>query len=183
MDMSEQVRDLANKFLTPYREHNRQLIARLCPFCKGGAHGDENTFAVGLYNGAYNCMRGSCGVSGSFRELCEFFGQKAPESTGTPLPFSQKHKRYELPDETILHPLTEECEAYLARRGISRATMDAFHVSSDENGNIILGIEEIKAEGNSKSDKSIYDLQGRKIPNDKDIPHGIYIRDGKKIAR
>lgn len=137
MDMSEQVRDLANKFLTPYREHNRQLIARLCPFCKGGAHGDENTFAVGLYNGAYNCMRGSCGVSGSFRELCEFFGQKAPESTGTPLPFSQKHKRYELPDETILHPLTEECEAYLARRGISRATMDAFHVSSDENGNII----------------------------------------------
>ena len=30
---------------------------------------------------------------------------------------------------------------------------------------------------------NIYDLRGRKIPDDKDIPHGIYIRDGKKIAK
>ena len=53
----------------------------------------------------------------------------------------------------------------------------------DQSGSLVLGIEEIKAEGNPKSDKSVYDLQGRKLPNDKEIPHGIYIRDGKKIAR
>ena len=30
---------------------------------------------------------------------------------------------------------------------------------------------------------NIYDLRGRKMSDDKDIPHGIYIRDGKKIAK
>ena len=44
-------------------------------------------------------------------------------------------------------------------------------------------VEEIEAARKRVISEGIYDLQGRKIPNDKEIPHGIYIRDGKKIAR
>ena len=51
--------------------------------------------------------------------------------------------------------------------------------SFDEDGNVVLGVEEVKTDVNK--DKSVYDLQGRRL--NAEPSHGIYIKDGKKIAR
>ncbi len=49
----------------------------------------------------------------------------------------------------------------------------------DDDGNVVLGVEEVRTDVNK--DKSVYDLQGRKLSAEPS--HGIYIKDGKKIAR
>ena len=51
--------------------------------------------------------------------------------------------------------------------------------SFDEDGNVVLGVEEVKTDVNK--DKSIYDLQGRRLSAEPE--RGLYIKDGKKIAR
>ena len=49
----------------------------------------------------------------------------------------------------------------------------------DENGNLVSGIEGVKTDVDK--DKSVYDLQGRRLSAEPS--HGIYIKDGKKVAR
>ena len=49
----------------------------------------------------------------------------------------------------------------------------------DENGNVVLGVEVIKTIDGK--DDSIYDLQGRRLNAEPE--RGLYIKDGKKIAR
>lgn len=135
-NMQQAVRALANKHFAPYKIRNGELIPRYCPFCDGGENRDQETFAVGLYNGAYNCKRGQCNKSGSFRELCNYFGETAPEITSSNL-FGSSKKLYARPSEEDLLPITEEAVKYFERRRISKATLDAFKVASDKNGNIV----------------------------------------------
>jgi hypothetical protein len=51
--------------------------------------------------------------------------------------------------------------------------------SFDKDGNVVLGVEEIKTE--KGKDNTTYDLQGRRLSAEP--AHGIYIKDGKKVAR
>lgn len=138
-NISEQVFELCRKHLGEFRIRNGEIIAKYCPFCGGGDNGDQETFAVGIYNGAYNCMRGSCNKTGNFRQLCEFFGEHT--LTGLPtsvfLPSGKKEKVYDRPNEDMLYPRTEEIDKYFALRKISPETLDAFHISADANGNIV----------------------------------------------
>ena len=135
-NMSQAVKALAGKYFSPFKIRKGELIPRLCPFCGGGENGDQDTFAVGLYNGAFNCKRGQCGKSGSFRELCDYFGEDAPETITFSM--STKKKRlYNRPSETDILPLTDEAVAYLEKRQISRATLDAYKVGCDAKGNIV----------------------------------------------
>ena len=57
-----------------YKEKNGEIIPKYCPFCGGGQHQDKETFAINKETGAYNCKRGTCGESGSIKELCERLG-------------------------------------------------------------------------------------------------------------
>lgn len=134
--VSDAVKALAHKYLKPYRIREGQLIAKVCPFCKGGDNGDEYTFAVGLYNGAYNCMRGHCNVKGSFRDLCDYFGEESPEDVAIPQSFGKK-KMYVRPSADELLPRTEQIDTYFANRCISEETLDAFKIAADTNGNIV----------------------------------------------
>ena len=133
--ISSQVIDLANKHLGEYRIRNGQVVARLCPFCHGGQHEDQETFSVGLYNGAFSCLRGSCNKSGSFRELCAYFGMRPHNEIA--MPKMPTRKVYDRPTLDGLAPLTEEIITYFASRKISEETLRAFHVSADTNGNIV----------------------------------------------
>lgn len=127
---------LAQKHFGEWRIRNGQLVAEYCPFCHGGASGDKETFAVGLENGAYNCMRGSCNASGSIKDLLAHFGEEAPANFA-PIAFAKKKKRVELPPEDMLHPLTEEIITYFASRMISEQTLRDFRIASDDRGNIV----------------------------------------------
>ena len=78
------------------------------------------------------CKRSSCGVRGRFEELTQRFGEQAEIIR----PAARAKKQFVLPDAIIL-PLTEEIATYFARRKISAATLDAFKIGSDADGNII----------------------------------------------
>lgn len=129
-----EILELCKKHLGEYRIRNGQIVARYCPFCNGGESGDTQTFSVGLYNGAFSCLRGSCSKTGSFRELCEFFGERPAKVVS--MPSSRAKRLYARPNVHML-PATEEITAYFAQRGISEKTVHAFGVCSDCNGNIV----------------------------------------------
>ena len=140
--MQEIVVSFADKFLQPYKRRRKQvggdeISTRLCPFCHGGAHQDEYSFALSVDKGVFVCKRGSCGRRGRLDELAEHFGEAL---TGVPSFSSPMKKRsdqnWKLPD-TKLNPPTEEIYQYFERRRISRKTVDAFSIQSDEHGNIV----------------------------------------------
>lgn len=125
---------LCKKHIGEYRIRNNQIVARYCPFCKGGASGDVETFSVGLYNGAFSCLRGGCSKMGSFRDLCEFFGERPAKVVSMP---SSRAKRLYTRPSVQLSPVTDEIVSYFEQRKISVDTLNAFGISSDNHGNII----------------------------------------------
>ena len=125
---------LCQQHIGEYRIRNNQIVARVCPFCKGGNSGDMETFSVGLYNGAFSCLRGGCGKTGSFRELCEFFGVRPAKVVA--MPSSRAKRLYVRPTLNLL-PVTEEIVSYFEQRKISRDTMEAFGISANNHGDII----------------------------------------------
>ena len=134
--------NLANKYFGEYKIRNGQVIPDRCPICHGGANKDKETFAVGMYNGAYNCKRGSCpGINGnregSFKQLCNYFGEAAFEFSSLPQSIRTAKKSYNKPDKEKLKPMTEEIVTYFSTRGISETTLKDFKIASDEKGNIV----------------------------------------------
>lgn len=134
--MASAVIELAEKHLGQFRVKNGQVIAEFCPFC-GGHNTDRETFAIGLNNGAYNCKRGSCGETGNFRQLCEFFGEQAPTGYSLPKVTKQQKKIYTKPDPDMLYPMTEEIVTYFATRRISEETLLDWKIGADKDGNIL----------------------------------------------
>lgn len=134
--ITAKVLELAGKHLGEFQIANGEVIAKECPYCHGGEHHDLRTFYIGMHNGAFKCHRGSCGKSGSFRELCNDFGEHW-EGDVVPFPSSAKKKEYKLPDPNTLSQLTERAIEYFGHRGISQETLEAFNISCANNGTII----------------------------------------------
>lgn len=132
------VLDLAEKHFGNFRLRNGQVKVDYCPFCKGGRNGDYDTFAVGLHNGAWNCLRGKCTKKkGSFKELAEFFGEDASGVRSMANPASAIKKVYVKPDPDDLHEITEEIITFFGTRRISEQTLKDFKIASDKDGNIV----------------------------------------------
>lgn len=142
--MDEQSRqrmiDFADQYLAPYQLKqfgaDDKLIPELCPLCHGGSSGkDKRTFALFLNNGTFVCKRGSCGRHGRFEELAkELSGQELHVARQG---FQKKSdKQYVLPSIEVFPP-TIEIYQYFEKRGISAATVDAFKIGSDKEGNIV----------------------------------------------
>lgn len=135
--MTNAVISLCEKHIVDFRIRNGQAVAKYCPFCKGGNNGDTETFAIGLYNGAYNCQRGSCGKTGSFKDLCDFFGEYYSNEKALAVPIYNKQKKYVKPDPSIIQPITEEIMNYFTLRHISENTVKDFKIGADAEGNIV----------------------------------------------
>lgn len=134
--MSAAVIDLAEKHLGNFSIRNGQVIAEYCPICKGHDK-DRNTFAIGLNNGLWQCLRGSCGKKGNFTQLCNYFGEVADVGYYMPKATKEEKKKYTKPDPDSILPLTDEIITYLGRRMISEETLTDWHIGSDKNGNIV----------------------------------------------
>ena len=103
----------------------KDLFFRFCPKCGGSApKDDEWKFSVNTRTGAFGCLRGSCGYHGHFVELCRDFGFKL----GTDA--EREYKQFPQPPHRIVP--RESALAYLADRGISKATAEKFEVTAYE---------------------------------------------------
>lgn len=136
---------LADNHFGEYKIRNGQIIPTYCPICHGGESHDKETFAIGMWNGSYNCKRGSCpgtmgngvGREGSFKQLCNYFGEAAFEFSALPQSIRAAKKTYVKPDPDKFKPLSEEAMTYLASRCISEQTVKDFKLMSDDKGNIV----------------------------------------------
>lgn len=136
------VMNLADKYMRPYKIKNGQIVPELCPFCGKEQNHDKETFAIGTYNGLWNCKRGSChGINGTregnLKQLCDYFGEKSFEFSSLPKSIRTAKKSYDKPNPEKYKEITEECINYLASRGISPDTVKDFGLLSDEKGNIV----------------------------------------------
>lgn len=125
----------ADQYLAPYRINadGTEIIPKHCPFCKGGEHGDQNTFALNVETGLYVCKRGTCGAKGRLDLVSNQLGNAG---AGAYAHMAKPKKTYALPS-LELFPLTPEILSYFEKRRISKATLDMYHVSSDGSGNIV----------------------------------------------
>lgn len=121
----------AEKYFGEYKQHGAEIVPIYCPFCHGGKSKDKYTFALNIEKLTYNCKRGSCGVSGTFRQLCKEFGELEDREFEFRTP---KQKKYKLP-KVETKPAGSKVEEYLKRRGFSRETWEARGVSEYQ-GNI-----------------------------------------------
>ena len=81
-------------------------------------------------------------------------------------------------EERFDNPTCIDCTLYFPTL-VSCTLGDEVLCRFDDEGNVVLGVEEVKADVNK--DNSVYDLQGRRLSAEPS--HGIYIKDGKKVAR
>ena len=138
----QKIIDFSDQYLGEYRlvpsPSGDKIIPKLCPLCHGGSSGkDKDTFALFLDNGVFVCKRGSCGRHGRFEELVkELSGREVSFSRSKSSSVKKSEKQYVLPT-TRIFPVTEEIYSYFEKRGISRATVDAFRIGSDKDGNIV----------------------------------------------
>ena len=77
----QEILSFADKYLAPYRvlrksDDSAEVVPNLCPFCHGGDHEDQNTFALSVDKGVFVCKRGSCGKRGTFEQLVDHFTVK-----------------------------------------------------------------------------------------------------------
>ena len=101
----------------------KDMFFRYCPKCGSSApKDDEWKFSVNWKTGAFGCLRGSCGYHGHFVELCRDFGYKLGMDA------EQKYKQLPQPPHKII-PI-QSALAYLADRGISKATAERYEVTA-----------------------------------------------------
>jgi len=119
-----------------------ELHFKYCPYCHGGDHRDKDTFSINIKNGAFNCLRSSCGMQGHFVELCRDF--EYPLETAKPTVYR------DLKQPTAPAEMRESSIGYLEGRGISRETAQKYDVTArkdnpkilcfpfyDENGKLV----------------------------------------------
>lgn len=126
--------DFARQHLYPYKVRGNEIIAKYCPFCKGGAHHDKESFALNADKQTYNCHRGSCGAQGHFTQLCKEFGEVADKMDNYEM--YRPKREYKKP-VTVTKDTTNEAEEYCKLRKISKETMNVYGVSCDDKGNIV----------------------------------------------
>ena len=105
--------EFARAHLGDYKVQGAEIKPRLCPYCRGGQHGDKYTFALNMDKHTFVCLRGSCGKQGHFSQLLRDFGEQ-PDRVYTP---PVKHS-YVKPKPPAIDR-TGAAMQYIGQRGIS----------------------------------------------------------------
>lgn len=128
--------ELAQKYFREYKAKGNEIVPTYCPFCNGGKKQDKYTFAMNRETGTYNCKRGSCGVSGTFKSLKAHFGdvddKYQPNYETRPCP----KKEYKTP-KTVIKPAGQMVSTYLQKRGFSKETWERRGVG-EVDGNVAM---------------------------------------------
>lgn len=126
----------ANSVQIRTRERGDELNFALCPYCRGGSKKDKNTFSINLGNGAFKCLRSSCGVSGNMVKLSQDFGYSLGNVVDNYFAPKKKAKKYKKPEKPI-EP-KEPAVKYLLSRAISEETAKKYEITTQTGKDNIL---------------------------------------------
>ena len=116
-------------------ERGDELQFLKCPYC-GNKTNQKNSFSINVRTGQFKCLRASCGAHGNMLTLARDFnfslGNDVDEYYNSRKRFKQIHrKEYPTPTPAAI--------AYLEGRGISKKTIQKYHITSQKkNDNIIV---------------------------------------------
>ena len=117
-----------------YRQGDN-LHFKWCPYCKGGAK-DPKTFAINLKNGAFHCLRASCGASGNMITLSKDFDFPLGNMVDEYYRPTKEYKQLKTPKEPI-EPKPEAI-SYLESRGISEEVAKRYEITTHKKHSNIL---------------------------------------------
>jgi len=132
--MDKRVNDIISYF-GEYKLKGDEIIPKYCPLCGGGQHRDQDTFALNIETGAFNCMRGSCNQSGGLYQLEQHFGITTEKES--------YFREYRKPKKVFVIPqkkteqLSEHVINYFEARGIKKETLIESGVKSDTYNNAV----------------------------------------------
>ena len=113
---------LAHTLGAEYQIHGDEMQWKLCPYCNGGAHNDEESFSINIKSGAFLCLRSSCGMSGHFAEMARDFNYRLDNGISAvyvPLP---------QPKEPIVS--RDSAIEYMKSRGISEEITKRYSITA-----------------------------------------------------
>ena len=111
-----------------------ELKFETCPYCHGTG-GDKWTFSIGLTNGAFNCKRASCAVTGNMIDLAKDFGF----SLGTEVDEYYNPQRHFKSLRNYPRPtVKDQAVKYFAGRGISKETVRRYSIGARKDNPKIL---------------------------------------------
>lgn len=111
------------------KTYGDELMFEFCPRCQGGGK-DKETFSINLENGAFNCLRASCGYKGHFVELARDFD--FPLETRKPTIYI----RLPQPKEKVRS--TDHAIEYMKSRGISEDITRRYEITTSNKSRDIL---------------------------------------------
>lgn len=109
-------------------KYGNQLVFQTCPYCKGGKNHDKDTFAIGD-NGAFNCKRSSCNMTGNMITLAKDFNFRLSDSVERYLERGSYHKDNYKPYKYECKEPKEGAVQYLLKRGISEEVCKKYEIT------------------------------------------------------
>lgn len=112
---------IADKYLGNYKVKDNEINAEICPFCESQT--DKWKFYLNIDEGTYYCHRqNNCGVSGSFRQLLQHFGE-------------HEGQKYDPPDVKN-SDVSDKILKYFKKRGIDKEIIQSHNISTSDKGQI-----------------------------------------------
>lgn len=109
-----------------------ELQFMYCPYCKGISKGksrrDKGTFAISLKNGAFNCKRASCGVTGNMITLSKDFDFSLGNEVDEYYRPKKQFRKLPTPEKPVVPK--PEAVRYLGTRGISEKTVNLYQITT-----------------------------------------------------
>ena len=109
------------------KDHGNELQFETCPYCKGGGKHDKWTFSISKDNGAFNCKRAKCGVSGGMFILARDFGFSLGAEYDEYMYRRKQFRSLQTPKEAIIPK--DPAIKYLKTRGISEETAKRYEIT------------------------------------------------------
>lgn len=123
-----------------------ELQFEYCPYCHGGRNRDKWTFSISKKNGAFNCMRSSCGVKGNMITLAEQFGLELDKDISAYYNlnnYNNKFKKFKDAHREI--EVRSPAIEYLKSRGISEHITRKYEITTapDEPNKLIFPLYQL----------------------------------------
>lgn len=109
-------------------QRSGQLHFQSCPYCRGKGKGNENTFAIDIKTGQFNCKRSSCGVTGNMYTLHKDFGFSLGKMADEYYSRDRGFRKFKKPEKPI--DPTPAAIKYLEGRGISKQTIERYQITT-----------------------------------------------------
>lgn len=118
-------------------KYGNELVFEYCPYCRGGKSHDKDTFAIGIDNGAFNCKRSSCGMTGNMITLAKDYDFRLSDAVTRYFNMGEYKTAYKPYQYKKTEP-KDGAVQYLLSRGISEKVCRDYDITIKNDGQTLI---------------------------------------------